>query len=197
LASLFLKAHPLVGGDYQRFCIYSFKKLEKGIIFFSFHFVVGYRRRVKKSFAVFFFCFEKFVTLDRSKQMWPEDILSKTERRYYYKQIIIPLRHTYFKIFSLENKRIFKYFRNLFLCQTPFYWDLSPKPPKNIKKFATILIFVFPQRAKTVSPFFKYFGQKIKLLLFTVKEYDIFRIRLGGGGGGYCDGMYRVPHKIH
>lgn len=36
--------------------------------------------------------------------MWPEDILSKTERRYYYKQIIIPLRHTYFKIFSLENK---------------------------------------------------------------------------------------------
>jgi hypothetical protein len=74
---------------------------------------------------------------------------------------------------------------------------LGPIAKKNIKKSATILIFVFPQRAKTVSPFLKYFLVKNQVVVVTVKEYDFFRIWLGGGGGGYCDGMYRVPHKIH
>lgn len=81
------------------------------------------------------------------------------------------------------------------MCQTPFYWDLSPKKHKEIRYNSN---FLFSLNAlKRCHLFFFNILVKNQVVVVTVKEYDFFRIWLGGGGGGYCDGMYRVPHKIH
>ena len=58
--------------------------------------------------------------------MWPEDILSKTERRYYYKQIIIPLRqptHIFQNIFT--NIQIFQEF--IFVSNTFLLGPIAKK----------------------------------------------------------------------